>query len=164
MKVYLFDDGTIESKLLRYDSERNPDIEIEVIKRVYKPDNILNYLPQVPNDATVHFHFCKEDFLKYDIDSQRNKIRSLSPNLSLFFAYEFLNKDVAVSKAQLAGIQIETDKWVVKEVTELEDALKHGLVEPEPEPEPPKKIPPKIVYDAQNVENETTPAKNKKGK
>jgi len=147
MKVYLFDDGTIESKLLKHDSERNPDIEIEVIKRAYKPDNIVNYLPQVPNDATVHFHFCKEDFLKYDIDSQRNKIRSLSPNLSLFFAYEFLNKDVAVSKAQLAGIESVDISSVPPEQTEdfLKLKEKHEL-----------------TTDTEN--NETKPAKNKKGK
>jgi len=130
MKVYLFDDGTIESKLLKHESERNPDIEIEVIKRVYKPDNITNYLDAVPNDAIVHLHFTKEDFLKYDIDAQRNEIRSLLPNLSLFFAYEFLNKEVAVSKAQLAGLELE------------------AKTKQEPEPEPPKKIPPKKKYDS----------------
>jgi len=133
MKVYLFDDGTIESKLLKHESERNPDIEIEVIKRVYKPDNITNYLDAVPNDAIVHLHFTKEDFLKYDIDSQRNKIRSLSPNLSLFFAYEFLNKDVAVSKAQLAGISLEPTPEPKQEQKQ--------------EPEPPKKVS-KRKYDS----------------
>jgi len=149
MKVYLFDDGTIESKLLKHDSERNKDIEIEVIERVYKPDNILNYLPQVPNDAIVHFHFCKEDFLKYDIDAQRNKIRSSYPNLSLFFAYEFLNKDVAVSKAQLAGIESVDISAVPPEQTEdfLKLKEKHGF-----------------AYGAENVETETKPAKTKKNK
>jgi len=145
MKVYLFDDGTIESKLLKHDSERNKEIEIEVIKTEYKPADLSSYLVWVSEYGnTVHFHFCKEDFLKYDIDSQRNKIRSLYPNLSVFFAYEFLNKDVAVSKAQLAGIELEA--------------------KPEPKPEPPNKIPPKVVYDAQNVENETKSQRNKKTK
>jgi len=120
MKVYLFDDGTIESKLLKHDSERNADIHIQVIETEYKPNDIVSYLTTIPYEAVVHLHFCKEDFIKYDIDAQRNKIRSLYPNLSLFFAYEFLNKDVAVSKAQLAGIELETKQ--------------------ELGPEPPKKI------------------------
>jgi hypothetical protein len=145
MKVYLFDDGTIESKLLKHDSERNKEIQTEVIKTEYNPKNIANYLPQIPNDATVHFHFCKEDFLKYDIDSQRNKIRSLSPNLSLFFAYEFLNKDVAVSKAQLAGI--ETEESHTAGISR--DFKVEGEIPPD---------------SGMTEQTETKPAKNKKGK
>jgi len=125
MKVYLFDDGTIESKLLKHDSERNKEIQTEVIKTEYNPKDIARYLDKITtitNDLetiSIHFHFCKEDFLKYDIDTQRNVLRSQPKHRfqSIFFAYEFLNKDAAVSKAQLAGIELETKQ------------------EPEPEPE-----------------------------
>lgn len=125
MKVYLFDDGTIESKLLVYDSRRNTElIETEVIKTEYKPGDISKYLSQVPDDAIVYLHFTKEDFLKYDIDAQRNKIRSLYPKLSVFFSYEFFNHEVATAKAELAGIELEA--------------------KPESEPEPPKKTNKKV--------------------
>jgi hypothetical protein len=102
--ISIFDDGTIESKLLRYELEQNKEEEIKVIETVYKPEDIESYLSQAKG-MIVYLHFCKEDFLKYDMDGQRNRLRDEYP--TVFFAYQFIRKEDAKQRALAAKIQLQ---------------------------------------------------------
>ena len=102
-KVLIFDDGSIESKLLESDCKQNPFIrvvKVKVDKSANRNDIEKDYMQHLPKYASsgrttkVYLHFCREDFLEYNIDQQRNKLRNYYPHLSIFWAYEFMTKEV----------------------------------------------------------------------
>jgi len=127
-KVFIFDDGSVESQLLAFECENNPAVKVEKIKTSLNPKKIEEtYIGKLPKSvlnannkvAKVHMHFSSEDFAKFDVGSQRNQINAYYPNLSIFYAYEHMTKDTI--KTRLDAYNVGSDGTVNKQ---KEDASK----------------------------------------
>jgi hypothetical protein len=113
-KVFCFDDGSRSFQIMLADLRTNELIEARDIKvENPNPSEIIeSYIHLLPKSAregisprTLYFHFCKEDFLKYDIDTQRTQIINLYPNFTVFWANEFMGQDIVEFRyKQLQGL------------------------------------------------------------
>ena len=89
-----------------FETSKNPYVDIEKIKiPKAEPTNIESYFEKLPksvlnsNDITkVHLHFTLEDFAEYQIADQNSRFLSKYPNLSVFYAYQYMNRDVALMR------------------------------------------------------------------
>jgi hypothetical protein len=88
---------------MRADLNNNELIEAREIKidKANPLDIINNYIERLPRTAResimprfLYFHFTKDDFAKYDIETQRNEIHRLYPNFIIFWAFEFMGRDI----------------------------------------------------------------------
>jgi hypothetical protein len=114
-RVYCFNDGSRSFQIMRADLRSNELIEVREIKieRANPLDIINNYIEHLPRTVRnsivakmLYFHFTKNDFTKYDIDSQRNEIHRLYPNFIMFWAFEFMHQDIVefrYSQLELLG-------------------------------------------------------------
>jgi hypothetical protein len=64
-------------------------------------DIISNYIHKLPKTVrnsikpqTLFFHFTSEDFNRFNIEEQRIQINNLHPNFLIFWAFEFMKKDI----------------------------------------------------------------------
>jgi hypothetical protein len=102
-QVRIFDDGSQSYRLLYHELRGNDLIKLSSVK-VDSPDPsdiIGNYIHSLPMTTrmsvapkTLYFHFTKDDFSKYDIDTQRNQIARIYPNFIIFWAFEFMTQDI----------------------------------------------------------------------
>src|SRR4030095_10942417 len=121
-KVFIFDDGSVESQLLAFECENNPGVKVEKIKTTLNPKKIEEtYIGKLPKSvlnannkvAKVHMHLSSEDFAKFDVGSQRNQINAHYPNLSIFYAYEHMTNDTI--KTRLDAYNVGSDGTIGKE-------------------------------------------------
>jgi hypothetical protein len=102
-QVRVFDDGSQSYRLLYHELRGNELIKLSSVK-VLKADPaeiISNYIHRLPMTIrqsiapqTLYFHFTRDDFTKYDIETQRNQINNIYPNFMIFWAFEFMNQDI----------------------------------------------------------------------
>ena len=114
-KIIIFDDGSDASKVLEFECQQNPSIEVETIKVKHDLKNIESYIKKAqPKDedkgVTCYAPFTLEDFVAHDIDGQRKEMASRYPNVGVFYAYEFMTNDAVKQRAELYGLKKETEE------------------------------------------------------
>jgi hypothetical protein len=104
-KVIVFDDGTIQSQVLKKECENNKSIEVETVSVKGNAKSIEKYIEKIKDkEASVYLPFTLEDFNKYDIDNQRNMIAAKYPDVNIFYAYEFMTNDAVLERAKGFGL------------------------------------------------------------
>jgi hypothetical protein len=104
-KVIVFDDGSIQSQVLKKECENNQSIEVETQTIKANPKSIEKYIEKVKDKtSSVYLPFTLEDFNKYDIDTQRKNIATKYPEISIFYAYEFMTNDAVLERAKGYGL------------------------------------------------------------
>jgi hypothetical protein len=72
-KIFVFDDGSIGSKLLQDELKERYDIKLI---KVNPEDDLLTWFSPIDEEVKIHLHFCYEDYLK-DHEKLRKEIQRL---------------------------------------------------------------------------------------
>ena len=115
---YIFDDGSLESKVLQHDI---PDAQVFKVKPYAKLDTWLaEILEEDDNIKFVYLHFCQGDLIKQDKDIRTEIATALHnyPYLRIILRYEQMDKPSIERRAANLGINVSDKIQVIIPTTE----------------------------------------------
>ena len=127
-KVYAFDDGSLQSKVMFTEHSKDKSkellsIQIKLPQPLDEMDslNLEDYVTEIPEEilkneklVKLDLHFTQEDFDKFGLDNQINAIRGKYPNLSIIKSYSFMSRLRIERLAKQLGILKEKEKETSK--------------------------------------------------
>ena len=121
----IFDDGSLESKVLQFELKTSYDLNVVQVKPFSKLDNWLaEVIDETDQIQKIFLHFPSEDYITTDLRDEVNRANHLYPLLRIVPWYEKASRDSLKHRAANYGIQ-QTFK-AVKQTEVASDILKAG--------------------------------------
>ena len=107
----IFDDGSLESKVLQFELKTSYDLNVVQVKPFSKLDNWLaEVIDETDEIQKIFLHFPSEDYITTDLRDQVNFANHNYPLLRIVPWYEKASRDSLKHRAANYGIQLETPK------------------------------------------------------
>jgi len=127
--IIILHDGTPQADVLEAECKKNPNVKAKVVTVKADPENLEKYFDKLSDSdkkTVIYVPFTSEQFNQYNMDTQRNQIRTKYPELNVFYAYEFMSQEGIVERGNALG---------VKKVAEIEAAINEEAVIEDAKPE-----------------------------
>ena len=121
----IFDDGSLESKVLQFELKTSYDLNVVQVKPFSKLDNWLaEVIDETDQIQKIFLHFPSEDYITTDLRDEVNRANHLYPLLRIVPWYEKASRDSLKHRATNYGIE-QTFK-AIKQTEVASDILKGG--------------------------------------
>ena len=107
---FVFDDGTINSKVLQFEIK---DAEVIEVKPYTKLDTWLAEIPQYKDEIQkIFLHFSSGDLIRQDVDIRTDVMEAQHkyPNMRIILQYEQMDRQTIENRAAKYGIPQWTEK------------------------------------------------------
>ena len=102
----IFDDGSIESKVLQFELKTTYDLNVVQVKPFTKLDNWLaEVIDETDQIQKIFLHFPSEDYITTDLRDEVNRANHLYPLLRIVPWYEKASRDSLKHRAANYNIQ-----------------------------------------------------------
>jgi len=126
----IFDDGSIESKVLQYELKTSYDITTVSVNQ-YQPGDLQKWIEKsieiteglLKGIVKIILHFPFEDYVQKDIRTEMMELQRKNPNLRIIAWYEQAPRDNIKNRAANYGIVAEPKHDYVKEMDNMEEEL-----------------------------------------
>jgi len=119
----IFDDGSLESKVLQFELKTSYDLNVVQVKPFTKLDNWLaEIIDETDQIQKIFLHFPSEDYITTDLRDQVNFANHNYPLLRIVPWYEKASRDSLKHRAANYGIQEQTFK-AIKQTEVASDKL-----------------------------------------
>ena len=112
---YVFDDGSINSKVLQFEIK---DAEVIEVKPYTKLEDWLTAIPIKDNEEIqkIFLHFCSGDLIRQDVDIRTDVMEAQHkyPNMRIILQYEQMDRQTIENRARKYGITTNTMTYNTK--------------------------------------------------
>ena len=108
---FVFDDGSINSKVLQFEIK---DAEVIEVKPYTKLDIWLAEIPIKDEIQKIFLHFCSGDLIRQDVDIRTDVMEAQHkyPNMRIILQYEQMDRQTIENRAAKYGITLDKFKAV----------------------------------------------------
>ena len=108
----IFDDGSLESKVLQFELKTTYDLNTVQVKPFTKLDNWLaEVIDETDQIQKIFLHFPSEDYITTDLRDEVNRANHLYPLLRIVPWYEKASRDSLKHRAANYGIEVNLGEY-----------------------------------------------------